>query len=102
MALLFLADSPALAQRLPSTMPHYTITAKLVPETHRIEAKLRLVFTNRSDFPIEHLDFHLYPNAFSHKGTVFFENRPNPLPILIRSTPGICKSYPSRLPRARI
>lgn len=49
----------------------YTLRAELDDHAHVVRGDERLVFTNASTAPVDHLVFHLYMNAFAHGRTVF-------------------------------
>jgi hypothetical protein len=53
----------------------YTISAKLDPEAHTIDAKQRLVWRNRSDREVRAVYLHLYLNAFEGEGSTFMSEQ---------------------------
>jgi len=50
---------------------NYKITAELNPQTHSLTAYEDLIYYNNSPSVLETLYFHLYPNAFQSRNTVF-------------------------------
>lgn len=63
--------STALAQPREGVKHRYELEATLRPETHTVEGRGRIFWTNESPVPIGELWLHLYLNAFASDRTVF-------------------------------
>lgn len=63
---LCLAQKPYFQQEV-----RYQIQVRLDPNTHQLTGYARILYTNRSPDTLPGLYFHLWPNAYSRRGTAF-------------------------------
>lgn len=64
--LVCLAQRPYFQQEV-----RYQLQVRLDPTAHRLSGYARIVYTNRSPDTLRGLYFHLWPNAYSRRGTAF-------------------------------
>ncbi|HEX2679235.1 MAG TPA: M1 family metallopeptidase [Polyangiales bacterium] len=69
--LLAVHGTRASAQDLPAQDQRYDLEVTLDPAQHEVAGSERIHFVNHAARAVTELYFHLYPNAFAGKGTVF-------------------------------
>ncbi|MCX6151676.1 MAG: M1 family metallopeptidase [Ignavibacteriales bacterium] len=58
-----------------SSVANYNIQVELFPETKKIIAEEELTWTNKTQFPANEIQLHLYPNAYKNRFTLFAKGR---------------------------
>jgi len=96
-ALLCLASLPAGPARAQPPAHAYRLEARLDAETHRVEGRALIRWTNGSDAPIDALLWHLYLNAFADRGTIFMRETGGSLRGERFSGPGSIEVHELRL-----